>query len=130
MELNNEIRTKAKSAKTPEELIEIAKENDVEMTEESAKAYFDLLHPKTGEMSDDELDNVSGGGGSGDEPLFAVGQWVYVRATNAAALILENLGKQGSIFPEFKYKIEVNDTGHFIVEKWESELKKSYRGDE
>ena len=61
MELNNEIRAKAKAAKTPEELIEIAKENDVEMTEESAKAYFDLLHPKTGEMSDDELDEVAGG---------------------------------------------------------------------
>ena len=61
MEINNEIRAKAKAAKTPEELIEIAKENDVEMTEESAKAYFDLLHPKTGEMSDDELDVVAGG---------------------------------------------------------------------
>ena len=61
MELNNEILAKAKAAKTPEELIEIARENDVEMTEEGAKAYFDLLHPKTGEMSDDELDNVAGG---------------------------------------------------------------------
>ena len=61
MELNNEILAKAKAAKTPEELIEIASENDVEMTEEGAKAYFDLLHPKTGEMSDDELDNVAGG---------------------------------------------------------------------
>ena len=96
--------------------------------EQAAKAFAELN--KTGELSDEELDNVSGGCGSGDEPLFAVGQWVYVRATNAAALILENLGKQGSVFPEFKYKIEVNDTGHFIVEKWESELKKSYRGDD
>ena len=61
MELNNEILAKAKAAKTPEELIEIASENDVEMTEEGAKAYFDLLHPKTGEISDDELDEVSGG---------------------------------------------------------------------
>ena len=61
MELNNEILAKAKAAKTPEELIEIARENDVEMTEESAKAYVDLLHPKTGEMSDDELDEVAGG---------------------------------------------------------------------
>ena len=61
MELNNEILAKAKAAKTPEELIEIASENDVEMTEEGAKAYFDLLHPKTGEISDDELDNVAGG---------------------------------------------------------------------
>jgi hypothetical protein len=61
MELNNEILAKAKAAKTPEELIEIARENDVEMTEEGAKAYFDLLHPKTGEISDDELDEVAGG---------------------------------------------------------------------
>ena len=61
MELNNEILAKAKAAKTPEELIEIARENDVEMTEDGAKAYFDLLHPKTGEISDDELDNVAGG---------------------------------------------------------------------
>ena len=61
MELNNEILAKAKAAKTPEKLIEIASENDVEMTEEGAKAYFDLLHPKTGEISDDELDNVAGG---------------------------------------------------------------------
>ena len=61
MELNNEILAKAKAAKTPEELIEIARVNDVEMTEESAKAYVDLLHPKTGEMSDDELDDVAGG---------------------------------------------------------------------
>ena len=61
MELNNEILAKAKAAKTPEELIEIARENDVEMTEEGAKAYVDLLHPKTGEISDDELDEVAGG---------------------------------------------------------------------
>ena len=99
------------------------------MSAEQAAEYFVTIHA-SGELSDEELDNVSGGCGSGDEPLFTVGQWVYVRATNAAALILENLGKQGSTFPEFKYKIEVNDTGHFIVEKWESELKKSYRGDD
>ena len=34
----------------------------MELTEESAKAYLDLLHPQTGELSDDELDNVAGGG--------------------------------------------------------------------
>ena len=32
------------------------------MTEESAKAYFELLHPKTGKIADEELDNVAGGG--------------------------------------------------------------------
>ena len=129
MKFSKELIEKAKTAKTAEELLEMAKEESIEMSAEQAAEYFATIHA-SGELSDEELDNVSGGCGSGDEPLFTVGQWVYVRATNAAALILENLGKQGSTFPEFKYKIEVNDTGHFIVEKWESELKKSYRGDD
>ena len=129
MNISKELLEKEKQAKTAEELLELAKTENINFTaEEAAKAFAELN--KSGELSDEELDNVAGGCGSGDEPLFAVGQWVYVRATNAAALILENLGKQGSVFPEFKYKIEVNDTGHFIVEKWESELKKSYRGDD
>ena len=62
MEMNNELIAKAKEAKSPEELIALAKENSMEMTEETAKTYFDLLNPKTGELSDDELDNVAGGG--------------------------------------------------------------------
>ena len=129
MDLSKELLEKEKRAKSAEELIEMAKAENIELSaEQAAKALAELN--KSGELSDEELDNVSGGCGSGDEPLFTVGQWVYVRATNAAALILENLGKQGSVFPEFKYKIEVNDTGHFIVEKWESQLKKSYRGDD
>ena len=129
MQFSKELIEKAKTAKTAEELLAMAKAEGFELPEGEAKTVFSKLN-KTGELSDEELNNVSGGCGSGDEPLFTVGQWVYVRATNAAALILENLGKQGSTFPEFKYKIEVNDTGHFIVEKWESELKKSYRGDD
>ena len=47
MELNKELLAKAKEAKTPEELIALAKENGMELTEESAKAYLDLLHPQT-----------------------------------------------------------------------------------
>ena len=62
MELNNELIAKAKEAKTPEELMSLAKDNGVEMTGESAKAYFEQLHPTAGELSDEELDNVAGGG--------------------------------------------------------------------
>ena len=62
MEMKKELLAKAKTAKTPEELLCLAKENGEEMTEESAKAYFELLHPQTGELADNELDNVSGGG--------------------------------------------------------------------
>jgi len=57
-----ELIEKAKAAKTAEELLALAKENEVEMTEESAAAYFAQLHPTSGELSDDELDNVAGGG--------------------------------------------------------------------
>ena len=62
MKMNNELIAKAKQAKTPEELLALAKENGVELTEESAKSYFNQLNPKTGELADDELDNVAGGG--------------------------------------------------------------------
>ena len=39
MENYQELFTKAKEVKTPEELLSLAKENGIEMTEESAKAY-------------------------------------------------------------------------------------------
>ena len=67
MELSSELIAKAKETKTPEELMAFAKENGNEMTEESAKAYFDLIHPQSGEIADDELDNVSGGGCHADD---------------------------------------------------------------
>ena len=81
MELTKELVAKAKEAKTPEELMALAKENGVELTEESAASYFDRLNPKTGELSDSELDNVSGGCGGGYDagrphPQFAVGETV------------------------------------------------------
>ena len=57
---HEEMILKAKEAKSAEELLTLAKENGMEMTEESAKAYFEQLH-KSGELSDDELNNVSGG---------------------------------------------------------------------
>ena len=40
MEMSKELLAKAKEAKTPEELMAFAKENNMEMTEESAKAYI------------------------------------------------------------------------------------------
>ena len=60
--LKEEMIAKAKEAKSVEELITLAKENGVELTEEDAKAYFEQLNVKKGELSDDELDVVSGGG--------------------------------------------------------------------
>ena len=56
-----ELIQKAKDTKSAQELIALAKENGVELTEESAMAYFAQLH-KSGELSDEELGNVAGGG--------------------------------------------------------------------
>lgn len=56
-----EMILKAKGAKSAEELLALAKENGIEMTEESAYAYFEQLH-KNGELADNELDDVAGGG--------------------------------------------------------------------
>jgi predicted ribosomally synthesized peptide with nif11-like leader len=61
MNLNAEMIEKAKAAKSAEELYEIAKAKGVEMTEEEAKTYFAQLNPKSGELDDDDLDNVAGG---------------------------------------------------------------------
>ena len=129
MNFTAELIEKAKQAKRVEELQELAKAENIELPAEEAIKAFAELH-KTGELSDDELGNVAGGCGSGEVPKFEVGQTVYVRATNAAAKILENLGKKGDIFPEYKYKIEVHDTGIFTLERWEHELKSSYIGDD
>ena len=53
---------KAKAAKSAEELLALAKENNVEMTADEAKTCFAQLNPKSGELDDDELDAVAGGG--------------------------------------------------------------------
>ena len=61
MELTKELIEKAKTAKSPEELLEMAKAEGIEMTEDEAAKAFARLN-NSGELADDELDNVSGGG--------------------------------------------------------------------
>ncbi len=52
---------KVKAARSPKELLSLAKESGLELSEEQANAYFDKLN-KSGDLSDDELTDVSGGG--------------------------------------------------------------------
>lgn len=56
-----ELIEKARQANSPEELLVLAKENNFELSEDKAKEYFERLK-NSGELSDEELDNVSGGG--------------------------------------------------------------------
>ena len=60
MNISKELLEKAKTAKTAEELLAMAKAENIELTEEEAAKAFAELN-KTGELSDEELDNVAGG---------------------------------------------------------------------
>ena len=60
MKLTSEQITKAKAAKSVEELMALAKENGVVLTKEGAAKYFAEFH-REGELADEELDNVAGG---------------------------------------------------------------------
>ena len=62
--LTTELIAKAKTAKSAEELLALAKDNNVELTEEEAKTYFEQLNAN-GAVSDDELGAVAGGGSLG-----------------------------------------------------------------
>ena len=60
--MKKELILKAKKAESPEALAAVAKANGMELNDEEARTYFAQLHPKAGELSDEELDNVVGGG--------------------------------------------------------------------
>ena len=69
-----ELFEQAKGAKSAEELVSLAKENGMELTEEEAAAYFAQLN-KSGELSDEELDNVAGGGCHNKDGRLVVTVW-------------------------------------------------------
>lgn len=74
MDFNNEELKQAKIAKSAEELIVIAKERGIELTEEQGQLYFARLNPPSGELVDDELDNVAGGSCGG--PTSGLSVWI------------------------------------------------------
>ena len=63
MDYKEAIIVKAKTAKSVEELMTLAEENSIELTREQAHTYFAQLNPPSGELADEELDNVAGGSG-------------------------------------------------------------------
>ena len=60
MKFTDEILEKAKTAKSAEELLAMAKAENIELSAEEAEKAFAELN-KTGELSDEELNNVAGG---------------------------------------------------------------------
>ena len=59
MKLPLELIKKARSAKSAEELLLLAKENGIEMTADEAQTYFEQINAN--KLDDDLLEGVSGG---------------------------------------------------------------------
>ena len=62
MEISAHQLARAAQAATAEELLKLARAEGVSLTEAQAEALFVRLRPPTGELTDQELDAVSGGG--------------------------------------------------------------------
>ena len=117
MEMNKELLAKAKEMKTPEELMALAKESGIEMTKEKADEYFKQLSTSSGEISDEELDNVSGGCGGGyvagrPHPQFGVGEsvlyicgWLGGDRITASAKVVKRSYEDGSWY----YTLKIHD---------------------
>ena len=78
MNISKELLEKARTANSAEELLAMAKAENLNLTEEEASKAFAEFN-KTGELCDEELDNAAGGGcgdsnKSGDTPKYSVGQ--------------------------------------------------------
>ena len=60
-QLSSELLQKIHACKTPEELVALAKENNIELTAEKAAAYFAEQSELEVELSDEQLNKVAGG---------------------------------------------------------------------
>ena len=87
MNITKELLEKAKTAKSAEELLEMAKAENIELTEEEAAQAFAKMN-KNGELSDEELDNVAGGGcpGGATPPKFSVNDRVSHKGSDGKAV--------------------------------------------
>ena len=87
MKISKELLKKAKTAKTAEELLEMAKAENIELTVEQATKALAKMN-KNGELSDEELDNVAGGGcpGGATPPKFSVNDRVSHKGSDGKAV--------------------------------------------
>ena len=72
--MNQELIEKARQAECPEDIMKIAKENDIYMVKEEAENIYKQLHT-SGELADNELEDVAGGGckGAGGKTIVTSG---------------------------------------------------------
>lgn len=112
--LTTELIEKAKQTKSAEELSALAAENGIKLTGEEANTYFEHLN-KTGELSDDELDSVSGGGCYNNNELvvtelYHCNQWTCPRCGKVAgdknkAHVCADGNRQSTVCSECRYGV-------------------------
>ena len=124
MRFTNEIIEKVKTAKSAEELLAMAKAENIELTEaQAAKAFAELS--KNGELSDEELDNVAGGGCGGRTPKFSVNDRVSHKGSDGKE-VYGTVVRRGSLlrspteYCHICYVVDDGETTEKIYE--ESEL--------
>ena len=114
-----EMIEKAKTAKSAEELLEIAKANGFEMTAGEAATYFAQLNPKSGELDDDDLDNVAGGACKSKTPTVQVINGKCCPKCGGTLGITQGYSKsnENGMYIEGSYRIYVYcvDDGNFIT---------------
>ena len=96
MNFTPELVEKAKAAQTAEELLSLAKVAGVEMTAAEAATYFAQLNPKSGELSDDDLDSVAGGACQNVEDNPLIGKIVRVTSGQTCKNCGGNIGRIGT----------------------------------
>lgn len=62
MKIDPVLIEKAKKAESVEDLMRIAEENSIKLERETAELYYEKLNPPMGEIDDDEILSVTGGG--------------------------------------------------------------------
>lgn len=75
IQLSPEQIIKAKACKCVDELLALAKDNGIDMTEAQAMNCFAQLHPSNGELADSELETVAGGCGGRECPDGGQHDW-------------------------------------------------------
>lgn len=101
MNLSQEQRRKVQAAQSPQELGELARAEGMTLTPEEAQSHFTRLHPPIGELADEELEAVSGGGcGNSATTPYPVGTYVGIidSKSSTAGELIRCGGCQGTRF--------------------------------
>ena len=119
-ELTDEILEKAKQAGSSEELLEMAKEYGIGLSEADAKSYFDFINTKgtieeggLRKLSTVEMEMVAGGKGGHKtpDPRFHVGQSVYYKDPYVG-FTTDTIVEIGDYSSEKGWRYYVTSNGH------------------